>query len=393
MKKLLICFSVLLILILSACSNSMIEKNIRTEINHINSITVPESSLSLEETIQKYFELQYEMYIDMKYTDLRYFLDIDKLNNKNYVHWLRNLFTRREVIEENQDIYVEKEIKPFYIIFNQEPEDDRMTFYEEREIIIDYDEIIHFTIASDNDIGYPPFFALNDQHTMALNHEKGRWKIIFHYFPGSSRHRADTLRNITSREKMEKLIELELVNNFESDEIVIYDQGIPYSNDKAVYYANKYISNHNDRFYLIDDWMGNCANFTSQAIWYGFAKSEDVNIRDYMTSQWYAGHGGGSPAWENVSYFWRFITKDSMGNQQGIYGQTVDNINLLEKGGLIQIKSKASPDNGSFSHNLILVDKDKMILAQNSPDCLIYYSDLVNVDFRFFNPKMLIVEE
>lgn len=363
----------------------------RTKIEHIELITVPESNLSLEETIQSYFETQYEMYVDMRYIDLRFFLDINKLNNKNYINYLKNLFTRREVLEEKQDIFVEKEIKPFYIIFNQEPEDDRMSFYEEEDIISDYDEIIHFTITSDNDTGYPPFFALNDQHTMALNYDKGRWKIIFHYFPGSSRYRADTIMNITVKEKMEKLIELELDENEKSDENVIFDQGIQYDKEKAVYYANKYISNHNTRFYLIDDWMGNCANFTSQVIWYGFAKSEDVEIRDYMTSQWYAGRGGGSPAWENVGYFWRFITKDSIDDKQGMYGQTVNNINQLEEGGLMQIKSKASAKDSNFSHNLILVDKEKMLLAQNSPNCFIFYSDLVNVDFRYFNPKKLIV--
>ncbi len=390
-KKLLL-FIILATILISACNTSVIEEGKSSEITEFDIIITPELNLSLEETIQAYFESQYSTYVTMNYLDLRFFLEMDRLNNINYTRWLRNILTRRKAIEKNKIAYVDKEVKPFNIIFNQEVEDDRMSFFEERDIISDNDEIIHFTITSEKDTGYPPFFAMNDQHTMALNKDSGRWKIVYHYFPGASRHRSRDIIELISQEEMEELVKLEVAFDEQTSNEVTYDKGIVYDNEKAVEYAYKYISNHNDRFYLIDALMGNCANFTSQVIWYGFAKNENLNIREYMTDEWYAGYGGGSPAWENVEHFWRFATKEKTRSQQGMYGEIVNNINLLEKGGLIQIRSKVSSEDGDFNHNLILVDKERMLLAQNSPDCFIYYSDIVNVDFRFFNPKVLIAD-
>jgi hypothetical protein len=303
------------------------------------------------------------------------------------------LFLRRLVIDENRYFYVEKEKKQYKINFHETPEDDRMGFYEEREILPEHDEIVHFTISSDTDTGYPPFFAMNDQHTMALKKINNRWKVLFHYFPGSSRHRSRSPINIISKADMEEMVLSELARDEDSfSNTTEYSEGIVYDGLAASEYARKYISSPNSRFYTIDDWMGNCANFTSQSIWYGFSKNENANIRNFMTKDWYAGYGGGSPAWENVGYFWRSLIKDKIDQREGLYGNTVDDIESLEIGGIAQIKSKISEENADFSHNLILVDKDKMLFAQNSPDCLIYYSDLVNVDFRFFNPKRLIVK-
>ncbi len=392
MKKLLLCVLLLTVISIGGCVDKEAKKTQISTIDLEQTITVPVKTLSLEETIESYFLAKYDIYTSMQYVDLRYYLDLSYLNNENYTRWLKNLVQRRKVIEENQYFFVEKEQKDFEINFNDAPEDNRMDFYEERDILPEFDKIVHFTITAKTDSGYPPFFALNDQHTMALKKVKNRWKILFHYFPGSSRHRSRDLIDIISKEEMEVQLLKEVQNTKEVQSSLELSKGIVYDGLKASEYAKKYINSHNSRFYTIDDWMGNCANFTSQVLLYGFSKSENINVRDYMTDKWYAGYGGGSPAWENVGYFWDFLIKDQPGTKEGMYGYTVNNVNMLDVGGIAQIKSKISREESSFSHNLVLVNKDKLLFAQNSPDCFIYYSDLVNVDLRFFNPKRLIVD-
>jgi len=157
MKRILSFVLIILLLIISGCVDKDAETVRYSEIKPTQVIITPNKTMSLEETIESYFDAKYNMYINMEYMDLSYYLDYLFLNNSNYSSWLRNLFLRRLVIDENRYFYVEKEKKQYKINFDETPEDDRMSFYEEREILPEYDEIIHFTISSTTDTGYPPF--------------------------------------------------------------------------------------------------------------------------------------------------------------------------------------------------------------------------------------------
>ena len=42
-----------------------------------------------------------------------------------------------------------------------------------------------------------------------------------------------------------------------------------------------------------------------------------------------------------------------------------------------------------YTHALLVVDSEKLMLAQNSPACFVYYSDLVNNYARFIRPVSL----
>ncbi len=55
-------------------------------------------------------------------------------------------------------------------------------------------------------------------------------------------------------------------------------------------------------------------------------------------------------------------------------------------GDIVNVASRACEEKGKFTHALLVVDDEKLIFAQNSPACFIYYSDIVNCDFRFLRP-------
>nr|WP_207650053.1 amidase domain-containing protein [Desulfosporosinus lacus] len=117
----------------------------------------------------------------------------------------------------------------------------------------------------------------------------------------------------------------------------------------------------------------------------------NVAGRENMSSQWYAGPGGGSPEWENVEAFWDYATKPRDPQQSGVHGEIVETIFGLDIGGIVQTRSgRFDNTDERYSHNLLLVEKSTLLLAQNTPDCFVYYSDLADVDNRFFNPRYLI---
>ena len=57
----------------------------------------------------------------------------------------------------------------------------------------------------------------------------------------------------------------------------------------------------------------------------------------------------------------------------------------LRVGDLVQVRSGS----GGINHNLLVVDARTLRLAQNSPDCLVYYADLVNTSMRALRPCWL----
>ena len=66
-----------------------------------------------------------------------------------------------------------------------------------------------------------------------------------------------------------------------------------------------------------------------------------------------------------------------------------NDVNALESGDLVHIGSYACAEEEKYTHALIVADSEKLILAQNSPACLVYYSDLVNNYSRFIRPVSL----
>lgn len=397
----LLCLS----LFLSACSQgktdnssssvkSFSKDNLPAE--EINNVYIPTHPLTKEETIQQFFEQQYNAYTSLQYINISYLLDMSQTRIQNSLVWLEALIQRRRLIAQHQLCYVETAKYPYIITYQEYPEDGRMDFWRNRGIDNGEEVLVHFTITGEKGRAYPPFLAINGQHTMRLKQIDGVWKITFHYYPGASRLRTKNPLVLLSEEEM--LADLrkefkELSPGPSSDERKIPAMAAPYSGARAVEYARIYTESPNPAFYDIEDWTGNCANFTSQSLWYGFGPDNRANIsrRENMTSRWYAGQGGGSPAWENVEEFWNYATEPRDPQEPGMHGEVAETIFGLEIGGIIQSRSgRFRNTDERFNHNLLLVDKSTLLLAQNTPDCFIYYSDLADVDTRFFNPQYLI---
>ena len=65
------------------------------------------------------------------------------------------------------------------------------------------------------------------------------------------------------------------------------------------------------------------------------------------------------------------------------------NVNLAENGDIVNIGSYACETEEKYTHAMIVVDSEKLLIAQNSPACFVYYSDLANNFARFIRPVSL----
>lgn len=356
-------------------------------------LPAPAAPLSMEETVEAYFARQYYIYISMAYYDISSLIDISQERLANELIWLQTLALRRRLISQNQFCYVERQKYPYTITFQKETGDDRMEFWRSRNIGGEEAVAVNFVITGEKGRAYPPFLAVNNLHTMFLREEEGVWKIVFHHYPGASRFRNRTL-TVPGEAGMLASLQEEFSAAPANEAQSIPSGAAPYDGARAAEYAKTYTESANPIFYNAGDWQGNCANFTSQCIWAGFGGEgqNDLAKRGFMTGKWYGGAGGGSPAWENVEHFWQLATGAAGPRSEGIHGAVVGNISQLKPGGMIQTRglSREEDDEDGFGHSLLLVDPATLLLAQNSPDCLTYYCDLVDSEMRFFNPAYLV---
>ena len=88
--------------------------------------------------------------------------------------------------------------------------------------------------------------------------------------------------------------------------------------------------------------------------------------------------------WENCDYFWDFAVTN-----KGIGGQQLESVTQLIPGDVLQLRSLGRNEPDDFSHVIFTVDDQKLMFAQNSPPNFVYYSDLVNIEARFFRPQYL----
>ncbi|PKM86366.1 MAG: hypothetical protein CVU87_12305 [Firmicutes bacterium HGW-Firmicutes-12] len=396
MRKIVLTLSILLLLavLVSACSslNNFSSGNpskppIEDNPGNIEtSVYIPDHPLTMNETIEQFFDQQYNAYTQLQYIDISCLLDTSQVINHNSLVWLESLIQRRKLIAEQDLCFVETTQYSYSISYVEEPDDERMEFWQRRGLNNEDEVIVHFRVSGEKAHTYPPFLGMNSMHTMRLKQIEDVWKITSHYYPGSSRFRDSTPFELTSYEEMldNLLKEFQAFSQVNPIDKTAYPaKASPFSGERATQYANLYTVSPNPIFYDIDDWMGNCANFTSQCLWFGFGES--------MTSKWYAGQGGGSPAWESVENFWNYVTSARGAQEQGLHGEVAETIRQLDIGGIVQTRAaRYRNTNEPYSHNLLLVDPSTLLLAQNSPDCFIYYSDIVNTDNRFFNPRYLV---
>lgn len=349
----------------------------------------PDHTLSPEETIAAYFEQTYLSYINMVHIDISVLFDLSLRESRRTLIWLETLALRRRLIWEMDYCYVETGQHPYRIEYVEELEDERMSFWEERELIDEGEVLYHFNMVGEPGAVYPPSFAMNGQHTIFLKEIDGVWKITLHYFPGFlGKIFRLSLSRAPTEEEMREMLEEE----FHPDSAMAYEDvetpegAFLYDSGRAVEYAVRFAESRNPAFYSIRDWMGNCANYLSQCIWYGFGEGDSVEPGAHpATASWFGGDGG-TPAWENVDYFWNDIMEPG-----GLTGQRLGSIWEMQAGDIVQTQPKlmAQLDPDDYSHMLMLIGPETMLFAQNSPDTYIYYSDLFDSNYRMVRPLYL----
>ena len=340
-----------------------------------------------EMAVINYFDALYDSYIAMLPVDISPVIDKDFEMMKNVLNWNNLLAMRRNIIFEMGYCYVETERFPYTIdyISKKNLDDQRMDYVN----IKDFGEgavALHFVIKGIEGKAYPPIFALNSQHSMVFTLEDGIYKIAYHYFPGSEgKFQNDLPVKMMAKIEMRNLLEKEF-----SGEIIPEKQDFiyrrVYNGKSAAEYALEFCEKQNPDFHFVGDWFGNCMNFASQCIWSGF-KTEGETARKHscMTNDWYCGKPGGTLNWASVSRFFGWVTSKKTDMQVIIF----DDVNSLKTGDLVHIGSYLCEEEEKYTHALIVADSEKLLLAQNSPACFVYYSDLVNNYARFIRPISL----
>lgn len=350
--------------------------------------TPPEEGLTAEETVLVYLEQLYQSYISFEEIDLSAILDTRHDAVQGSVLWTRMLNQRRRILWEEALCYVETERFPYRVRFlsPEELEDQRLEDWDPEALTRQGEVLLHFTVEGEAGRAYPPQLAVNTQHTMRLQKQKGTWTILFHYYPSAlTKYLRLDLREYTD-EEMRQMLLAEFASHPEPDEDApsAPKGAARYDGEAAAAYALRYAETYNPHFYRINDWLGDCANFTSQCIWAGFGGESDFSR---MTDIWYAGEGGGSPVWENVVQFWNVATESSR-----FGGLQYRNVADAVEGDLIQTAGWSDKSSGGrfiYTHSLLLVDRDTLLLAQHSPTNLVYYADLVDASPRFLRPVYL----
>lgn len=359
----------------------------------------PPHPLTPEETVNAYIEQQYRSYAALSYTDLSAIADVSQRGIKNAEVWLQTLILRRRLIAEQNYCYVATEQLPYTVTIEEKPEDDRLgrwqTGSSNRFGTNDSAVFLHLRVTGQEGGCYPPMLAVNAQHTFVLVQINSVWKIVFHYYPGSIRRFEMGQRlSLPNEQQMRDALAKEFSAGANTDPPTPPSKAAVYNGVRAAAYAKTHIVTKNPGFYDIGDWMGNCQNFISQCVWSGFSGGQPASITAYdnMTGSWFAGGGGGSPAWENVGHFWGYVTRERSHTSKGLHGSVLTGAAQLTEGDIVQLCSQ-QPEEGEdeeYHHSLVVVDSDTLMLAQNSPDCFVYYSDLVNTNTRYFRPAYLI---
>lgn len=340
-----------------------------------------------EMAVINYFDALYDSYIETLSVDISPVIDKDFDMMENVLNWNNLLAMRRNIIAENGYCYVETERFPYTIdyISKKELNDQRMDFVEMR----DFGEgavALHFVIKGIAGKAYPPIFAVNSQHSMVLTLEDGIYKIAYHYFPGSEgKFQNDLPVKPMAKIEMRNLLEKEFSGKVSPErQDFIYKR--VYNGKSAAEYALEFCEKQNPDFHFVGDWFGNCMNFASQCIWSGFrTQGETAKKHSCMTNDWYCGKPGGTLNWASVSKFYAWATSEKTDMQVILF----NDVNSLKSGDLVHIGSYLCAEEEKYTHALIVTDSEKLVLAQNSPACFVYYSDLVNNYSRFIRPVSL----
>lgn len=124
-------------------------------------------------------------------------------------------------------------------------------------------------------------------------------------FINDSKETAIYLGGSSKADKTEK-IELDKIPN-------LAYSSYSYNTSAGVNYALNHAESRNTYFYYVP--QNDCTNFVSQCLWAAYGGyNSGISSRVRMSDNWYAGSGGGSPAWESVNGLWNQVVTNYPGS-------------------------------------------------------------------------------
>lgn len=334
-----------------------------------------------EEVVTEYFDRLYSGYLDLAPHDISDLMDMTSEEGTSFVSTYQMLVERRKYIEEMNYAYVERQRFPLELII-EEVEDlgdsARVTFY----------------LDIDTSKAYPPFIYAG-RNIFYLVKQEGLWKISerYHADINFSTSTVESYERRYSYEKsvelLQKSIDLEFMDKRRSDNNFLFpayglksdprlyglkSNDYIYDPGRAIDYIDRHIYERNNQYASLQE---NCANFTSQVIYYGFFGEEYPYI-----GAWNSIDGDFTNNWVYVGLLRDYMTYPRTGNDIGPRSLAPTTIYGLNLGGIIEIKSFA---NESYAHTMQLWNYQKMIFSGNNYDGYRYYSDLLGYK-RFYQP-------
>jgi len=336
----------------------------------------------VEDTIINFYDTSYNAWLDVEYYDLSNYLYTDSIQSYNKITSFKECISRWECTIE--DGYNDCRAKnPISFGFG--------------DIVNNQDGSVTITVdvSGDNTKVYP-YFVYFGENTYTLVYDEGIWKISEHL------HDSLWLDEYPATSKVE-YAEVKAIDDYESGNIISTTQtslveppdasvnaypytSYPYSASRAVTYANYFWNRYNDYFYNEED--ENCTNFVSQCISYGFGDTTSyTSATSYMmhnnnsySNGWFAGSGGGSGPWENVSAHWNYMLS-SKSNSNGPRATQIT-YSSLGTGDVMQIDFD---NDGTYDHTVICINGTSQEFAQHSYQDIRYYSDYSGTK-RFYRP-------
>lgn len=132
----------------------------------------------------------------------------------------------------------------------------------------------------------------------------------------------------------------------------------PYNRQHAYAYAARWAYERNPLFYNFTGIGGDCTSFVSQCIYAGCC---EMNY-DEVNGWYYSGINDRSPSWAGVSFFYGFITTNTL---NGPFGYETD-IESVEIGDAVQLRNNMD----RYYHTLIVTgfDNGNILVSAHSDD-------------------------
>lgn len=369
MKKLMSLLFAFLTVIISVCDILIVADADISELEKIN------------DTIERYYELSYDMWWNLEEVSFADVLDMDSVQSYNKVIALREVIFNWKYSIANGFYKGQREKNLVEIEFVE----SRIVDSETASVIFKLKPMTESRGA------YPPFVCLGE-NSFVLKNKNGKWLIANHDYDGYLFEKSLTEKQSVDYQAIIDnylgVDELTIANELSEDNSVFTPYAYPYTDysynaQRAVRYANRFVYNYNTHFAPIEG--RDCTNFVSQCVSYGFGSSTDYetesSYRTVYTGSYYSGWYAPNGAWVSVNSNWDYMFSSKL-NLAGPRVQEVT-VATMQNGDILQIDFQGD---GSYDHSAILVDAENQLFAQHSPDTYATYNDYVGVK-RLYRPK------